>query len=84
MARDDRHPDEAPQQRSRLFWICVLVLIEALVWTGLSVLGASGLLSTIVAIIVGVVVVFLLRDRIWGEDWRDQVAAERRRSERHR
>ncbi|WP_210491414.1 hypothetical protein [Patulibacter sp. SYSU D01012] len=82
MARRAPDPADAPKQRSRLFWVCVLVLVEVMVWTVLSVVGVSETIATVVALAVGVVLVLSLRDRIWGDDWRDRIAAERQRNQR--
>jgi arginine exporter protein ArgO len=82
MARADRTPVDEPRQRGRLFWICLLVLIEAVVFTVLAVIGVSETLATIVALVVGVAFVFAFRERIWGADWRERVAAERAKRQR--
>ena len=77
MAKTSKTPVEEPQRRGRLFWICILVLLEAVVWTLLAVAGVSETIATIVALVVGVAFVVVLRERIWGADWREQLAAER-------
>jgi hypothetical protein len=77
MARDDRTPEDEPQRRGRLFWICVVVLLMAVVWTALKLVVDSETVRTVVAIVVGGAFVVALRERIWGADWRDQLAAER-------
>lgn len=77
MAKTRQTPVEEPQRRGRLFWICILVLLEAIVWTILSVAGVSETIATVVALVVGLVFVLVLRERIWGADWREQLAAER-------
>lgn len=82
MARADRTPDPEPKQRGRLFWICVLVVIEFVVWTVLAVAGVSETIATVVALVVGVAFVVVYRERIWGADWRERAAAERARRER--
>lgn len=82
MARADRTPVDEPRKRGRLFWICVLVLIEALVWTVLSVLGVSEAIATVVALVGGVVFVVVFREKIWGADWRQQLEAQRARERR--
>jgi quinol-cytochrome oxidoreductase complex cytochrome b subunit len=82
MARADRTPDPEPKQRGRLFWICVLVVIEFAVWTILAVAGASETIATVVALAVGVAFVVAFRGRIWGEDWKDQLAEQRARERR--
>jgi quinol-cytochrome oxidoreductase complex cytochrome b subunit len=82
MARADRTPDPEPKQRGRLFWICVLVVIEFAVWTILAVAGASETVATVVALAVGVAFVVAFRSRIWGADWKDQLAEQRARERR--
>ncbi|MGX6448116.1 hypothetical protein ACVU7I_08645 [Patulibacter sp. S7RM1-6] len=82
MARRAPDPADAPKQRSRLFWICVLVLVEIVVWSVLAVIGVSETIATVVALAVGVVLVLSLRERIWGDDWRERIAAERERNAR--
>jgi arginine exporter protein ArgO len=82
MARVDRTPDPEPKQRGRLFWICVLVVIEFAVWTILAVAGVSETIATVVALAVGVAFVVVFRTKIWGEDWRQQLAAQRERERR--
>ncbi|WP_022930326.1 hypothetical protein [Patulibacter americanus] len=82
MARADRTPDPEPKQRGRLFWICILVVIEFAVWTILAVAGASDVVATIAALAVGVAFVVAFRGKIWGEDWKDQLAAQRARERR--
>jgi quinol-cytochrome oxidoreductase complex cytochrome b subunit len=77
MARADRTPVDEPRERGRLFWICVLVLIEFLVWTILAVAGVSETIATVVALVVGIAFVFAFRERIWGADWRERAAAQR-------
>lgn len=78
MAKTRQTPVEEPTRRGgRLFWICILVLLEAAVWTILSVAGVSEAIATVVALVVGLVFVLVLRDRIWGADWRERLAAER-------
>lgn len=79
MAKTRQTPVEepTPQRRGRLFWICILVLLEAVVWTVLSVAGVSETIATVVALVVGLGFVLALRERIWGADWREQLAAER-------
>jgi uncharacterized membrane protein len=78
MAKTRQTPvEEPPARRGRLFWICILVLLEAVVWTILSVIGVSETIATVVALVVGVAFVIALRERIWGEDWRERIAAER-------
>lgn len=84
MARDDRPSDDEPRRPGRLFWICALVLIMAVVWTALSAVLDSEGIRTLIAIVVGVGFVFLWRDRIWGEDWRERVAAEREKAKKRR
>lgn len=75
--------DDAPRRLSPLFWICLLVVIEAGVWTALSAI-TSETVSTIVALIVGAGFVYLLRDKIWGADWRERMAAERQRAQQRK
>ncbi|MCK9250446.1 MAG: hypothetical protein M0P31_15910 [Solirubrobacteraceae bacterium] len=58
------------------------MLFEALVWTGLSAVVDSSTLRTVIAIGLGAALVFVLRDRIWGPDWRERIAAARRTSGR--
>jgi uncharacterized membrane protein len=82
MARADRTPDPEPKQRGRLFWICILVVIEFAVWTILAVAGASDVVATVAALAVGVAFVIAFRDKIWGADWKDQLAAQRARERR--
>jgi c-di-AMP phosphodiesterase-like protein len=82
MARVDRTPDPEPKQRGRLFWICILVVIEFAVWTILAVAGASDVVATIAALAVGVAFVIAFRDKIWGADWKDQLAQQRARERR--
>ena len=82
MARVDRTPDPEPKQRGRLFWICILVVIEFAVWTILAVAGASETIATVVALAVGVAFVIAFRTKIWGEDWKDQLAEQRARDRR--
>jgi hypothetical protein len=82
MARADRTPDPEPKQRGRLFWICVLVVLEFAVWTILAVAGVSETIATVVALAVGVAFVIVFRQRIWGADWRDQLAEQRARERR--
>jgi hypothetical protein len=82
MAKTRKLPDEEPRKRSRLFWICVLVLLEALLWTILAVIGVSETIATIVALVGGAAFVIAFRDRIWGEDWRAEL--ERTRARRPR
>lgn len=77
MAKTRKPPVEEPRKRSRLFWICVLVLLEALVWTVLSVAGAPDAVSLVVALVGGAIFVFVFREQIWGEDWREELAASR-------
>lgn len=82
MARDQRTPDAEPKQRGRFFWICVLVVIEFAVWTILAVAGLSETIATVVALAVGVAFVVVFRERIWGDDWRRQLAEHRARERR--
>lgn len=78
MAKTRPQPDEEPRERSRLFWICVLVLLEALLWTLVAtVAGAPDAVALAVALVGGGIFVFVFRDRIWGEDWREELAASR-------
>lgn len=84
MARNDRPADEEPKRRGRLFWICLLVLLMILVWTALKPIVDNETVQTIVAIAAGGIFVFVFRDRIWGDDWREQLAAERAKQERKR
>lgn len=80
--RKGRPSEVAPRQRGRLFWICVLVLVEALAWSALSVITDSGTFRMVAALAVGAALVIVLRDRIWGPDWREQLAASRGRRPR--
>lgn len=73
---------DAPRQRGRLFWICALVLVEALVWSALSAVTDSGTARMLASLGLGVVLVIVLRHRIWGPDWRAQLAASRARRPR--
>lgn len=84
MARNDRTADEEPKRRGRLFWICLLVLLMIVVWTALKPVVDDETVQTIVAIVAGGAFVFVFRDKIWGEDWREQLAAERAKQERKR
>ncbi|WP_320673190.1 hypothetical protein [Patulibacter defluvii] len=79
MARNAPGDEDEPRRFSPLFWICMLVLLEAAVWTLLSAVTSSAV-STVVALAVGAAFVFLLRDRIWGADWRERMEAERARA----
>ncbi len=82
MAKTRQLPDEEPRKRSRLFWICVLVLLEVLLWTVLAVVGVSETVATVVALVGGVAFVVAFRDRIWGEDWRAELERSRARRPR--
>jgi hypothetical protein len=82
MAKTRKLPDAEPQKRSRLFWICVLVLLEVLLWTALSVAGVSETIATVVALVGGIAFVVVFRDRIWGEDWRAELEKSRARRPR--
>lgn len=74
---------EGPQQRrGLLFWICVLVLVEALVWSAVSTVKDSGAVRMLVSLGVGAVLVVVLRHRIWGPGWRADLAASRARRPR--
>ncbi|MFA4928680.1 MAG: hypothetical protein WC558_09185 [Patulibacter sp.] len=86
MARNDRTDpvDEEPKRRGRLFWICLLVLLMILVWTALKPLVGNEGIQTVVAIVAGGIFVYVFRDKIWGEDWREQLAAERAKAQRDR
>lgn len=85
MARNDRPAaDEEPKRRGRLFWICLLVLLMIVVWTALKPIVGNETVQTIVAIVAGGIFVYVFRDKIWGEDWREQIAAERAKQERKR
>lgn len=84
MARNDRTPDDEPQRRGRLFWICLLVLLMAAVWTVLKLVIDSESARTIIAIVAGGAFVYAFRDRIWGAEWREQLAAEREKQQRER
>ncbi|MEV4418528.1 hypothetical protein AB0L40_00965 [Patulibacter sp. NPDC049589] len=75
-------PVAEPRQRGRLFWICTLVLIEALVWSAASVVTSSGTVQLLLALAVGAVMVVVLRERIWGTDWREEIARSRARRPR--
>jgi hypothetical protein len=77
MAKTPQTPVEQPKERGRLFWICLLVLLEAAVWTLLAVAGVSEAIATVVALVGGGAFVFAFRDRIWGEDWREKLRSER-------
>ncbi|MEV4421836.1 hypothetical protein AB0L40_17905 [Patulibacter sp. NPDC049589] len=77
MAKTPKTPVDEPQRRGRLFWICLLVLLEAVLWTVLSVAGVPEGIATVVALIGGAAFVVVYRDRIWGEGWREQLAAQR-------
>lgn len=77
MAKTRPLPDEEPRKRSRLFWICLLVLLEVLLWTALSVAGVNETIATIVALVGGAIFVLVFREQIWGEDWRRDLAASR-------
>jgi hypothetical protein len=68
-------PDE-PRVRGPFFWICVLVLVEMVAWTILSRI-VSETLSTVLALVLGIALVVLLRERIWGADWKQRFAAAR-------
>ena len=74
MAQDE--PDDEPRRFSPLFWICLLVLLEALVWTALTAV-VSEAVATVLALAAGAAFVFVLKDRIWGPDWRERLAAAR-------
>jgi hypothetical protein len=82
MAKTRKLPDEEPRKRSRLFWICVLVLLEALLWTVLSVAGVNETIATVIALVGGAIFVIVYRDRIWGEDWRAELEKSRARRPR--
>lgn len=84
MARPDRTPDEEPKRRGRFFWICLLVLLMIAVWMILKPIFGDETIQTIGAIVVGAGFVFVFRERIWGEDWREQLAAERAKQQRKR
>lgn len=73
---------EPPRERGRLFWICTLVLIEALVYSFASVVTSSGAVQLMLALAVGAAMVVVLRERIWGQDWREQLARSRARRPR--
>lgn len=82
MAKTRKLPAEEPQKRSRLFWICVLVLLEVVLWTVLSVVGVSETIATVVALAGGIAFVVVFRDRIWGDDWRAELEKSRARRPR--
>lgn len=84
MARTNRPADEEPKGRGRLFWICLLVLLMIVVWMILKPIVGNETVQTIVAIVAGGAFVFVFRDKIWGDDWREQIAAERAKQERKR
>lgn len=86
MARNDRSDpvDEGPKRRGRLFWICLLVLLMIVVWMACKPIVGNETVQTIVAIVAGGAFVFAFRDKIWGEDWREQIAAQRAKQERKR
>lgn len=73
---------QEPRRRGRLFWICALVLAEVLVWSVVSVVVDSETVRTVAALVVGAVLVVVLRHRIWGADWREELAASRARRPR--
>ncbi|WP_026910008.1 hypothetical protein [Patulibacter minatonensis] len=77
MAKTRKPPVEEPKRRGRLFWICLLVLLEAAVWTILSVAGVSEGIATVVALVGGFAFVVVFNEKIWGEGWRDQLKADR-------
>lgn len=85
MARNDRRTaQDEPKRRGRLFWICLLVLLMIVVWMILKPIVGNETVQTIVAIVAGGAFVLAFRDKIWGEDWREQIAAERAKQERKR
>ncbi len=84
MARKDQTVDEEPKRRGRLFWICLLVLLMIAVWMILKPIFGDETLQTIGAIVAGGIFVFVFRDRIWGEAWREQLAADRAKHEQKR
>ena len=55
-----------------------------LVWTALKPIVGNETVQTIVAIVAGGIFVYVFREKIWGEDWREQIAAERAKQERKR
>ncbi|MDX8153316.1 hypothetical protein SK069_17085 [Patulibacter brassicae] len=76
--------DEPPARRGRLFWICLLVLIEAAAWSVASIVTDSGTVRMLVALAVGGGFVLRYRDHIWGPDWREQLAEPRARQPNRR
>ncbi len=86
MGRNDRTatPDEQPQRRGRFFWICLLMLLMIAVWMIFKLVIDSDATRTWIAIAAGAVFVLVFRDRIWGADWRERLAAERAEQERKR
>ena len=78
MSKSRKPPVEEPRKRGRLFWICVLVLVEIVLWTLVStVLGAPEAVALVVALVGGAIFVGVFREQIWGEDWREQLEATR-------
>ncbi|MGE4425545.1 MAG: hypothetical protein AB7G37_03725 [Solirubrobacteraceae bacterium] len=73
-------PSDAKPTRSRFFWVFLLVLLEIAVWIVVKVVADSENVATIVALVVAAVFVFTFRERIWGADWRERMAAERERA----
>ncbi|MCK9250421.1 MAG: hypothetical protein M0P31_15780 [Solirubrobacteraceae bacterium] len=82
MPRKSAGPSDAQPQRSRFFWVFLLVLLEIAVWTVVMVVADSETAATIAALVVAGVFVFAFRERIWGADWRERMAAERERQQR--
>lgn len=56
---------EGPQKRSSLFWICLLVLVESIVYALVGLATSSGTIKFLAALIAGIALFYVLRKKIW-------------------